>query len=194
MTVCRVREVEEEEPAASSSGGAWCSEQRKKMDEKINSSNLSSNLRADEEVTEGTDGKDEGGLEVEAAENMSRGGTDCNATRATTRAGLEAAAAAAGGGGEGPAAGVSTEEIDSNSLVHKTSSSSSSSRSPAVISRSSISSGSRLSTNRPQMQSTSSEVCRVMGVVQINMSAGSKGGTSIAVFAFISSYSFREQG
>ena len=134
------------------------------MDEKSNSSNVS----ADEEMTEGisiTDGKEEEGLELEAAENMSRGGTDCKATGA----GLEAAAAAAAGGGGGGleaemATGVSTEEKGSNSLVHKTSSSSSSSRSPAVISRSSISSGSRLSTNRPQMQSTSSEVCHLVWV------------------------------
>ena len=137
-----------------------CIGKRKKMDEKSNSSNVS----ADEEMTEGisiTDGKEEEGLELEAAENMSRGGTDCKATGA----GLEAAAAAAGGGGgleAEMATGVSTEEIGSNSLVHKTSSSSSSSRSPAVISRSSISSGSRLSTNRPQMQSTSSEVCHLV--------------------------------
>ena len=139
-----------------------CIGKRKKMDEKSNSSNVS----ADEEITEGisiTDGKEEEGLELEAAENMSRGGTDCKATGA----GLEAAAAAAGGGGgleAEMATGVSTEEIGSNSLVHKTSSSSSSSRSPAVISRSSISSGSRLSTNRPQMQSTSSEVCHLVWV------------------------------
>ena len=141
-----------------------CIGKRKKMDEKSNSSNVS----ADEEMTEGisiTDGKEEEGLELEAAENMSRGGTDCKATGA----GLEAAAAAAAGGGGGGleaemATGVSTEEIGSNSLVHKTSSSSSSSRSPAVISRSSISSGSRLSTNRPQMQSTSSEVCHLVWV------------------------------
>ena len=137
-----------------------CIGKRKKMDEKSNSSNVS----ADEEITEGisiTDGKEEEGLELEAAENMSRGGTDCKATGA----GLEAAAAAAAGGLEAEmATGVSTEEIGSNSLVHKTSSSSSSSRSPAVISRSSISSGSRLSTNRPQMQSTSSEVCHLVWV------------------------------
>lgn len=131
------------------------------MDEKSNSSNVS----ADEEMTEGisiTDGKEKEGLELEAAENMSRGGTDCKATGA----GLEAAAAAAGGGGleAEMATGVSTEEIGSDSLLHKKSSTSSSSRSPAVISRSSISSGSRLSTNRPQIQSTSSEVCHLVWV------------------------------
>ena len=105
------------------------------------------------------DGKEEAGLDVEAAENMSRG-TDC---KSTSGVGLAAAAAAAAAGSEAEtAASVSTEEIDSNSLEHKTSSLSSSSRSPAVISRSSISSESRLSTNRPQMQSTSSEVCHIV--------------------------------
>ena len=140
-----------------------CIGKRKKMDEKSNSSNVS----ADEEITEGisiTDGKEEEGLELEAAENMSRGGTDCKATGAGLEAAAAAAAAAAGGLEAEMATGVSTEEIGSNSLVHKTSSSSSSSRSPAVISRSSISSGSRLSTNRPQMQSTSSEVCHLVWV------------------------------
>ena len=129
------------------------------MDEKSSSSNVSVDMEMTEE-TSMADGKEEAGLDVEAAENMSRG-TDCKSTSGVGLAAAAAAAAAAGSEAE-TAASVSTEEIDSNSLEHKTSSLSSSSRSPAVISRSSISSESRLSTNRPQMQSTSSEVCHIV--------------------------------
>ena len=132
---------------------------RKNMDEKSSSSNVSVDVETTEE-TSMADGKEEAGLDVEAAENMSRG-TDCKSTSGVGLAAAAAAAAAAGSEAEA-AASVSTEEIDSNSLEHKTSSLSSSSRSPAVISRSSISSESRLSTNRPQMQSTSSEVCHIV--------------------------------
>ena len=129
------------------------------MDEKSSSSNVSVDVETTEE-TSMADGKEEAGLDVEAAENISRG-TDCKSTSGVGLAAAAAAAAAAGSEAE-TAASVSTEEIDSNSLEHKTSSLSSSSRSPAVISRSSISSESRLSTNRPQMQSTSSEVCHIV--------------------------------
>ena len=132
---------------------------RKNMDEKSSSSNVSVDMEMTEE-TSMADGKEEAGLDVEAAENISRG-TDCKSTSGVGLAAAAAAAAAAGSEAE-TAASVSTEEIDSNSLEHKTSSLSSSSRSPAVISRSSISSESRLSTNRPQMQSTSSEVCHIV--------------------------------
>ena len=160
------------------------------MDEKSNCSNVS----VDEELIEGTsvvDEKEEAGAELEAAEDISRGGTDCKATGV----GLEAAAAAAAAG-EGPesetAADVSTEEIDSNSLVHKTSSSASSSRSPAVISRSSISSGSRISTNRPQIQSTSSEVSYLSHVCAAAMFE-CEGGTNF-FFALFTLFLHLEKG
>ena len=106
-------------------------------------------------VEEGKEGID---VEMEAAASLSKGSAESDSTVlevVNSVAGQETAAAAE------TAAGMATEQLESSSLPHKPSPSSSSSQSPAVISRSSISSASRMSTNRPQMQSTSSEVCHL---------------------------------
>ena len=133
------------------------------MDEKSNISNESVDEEMNEEISaeEGKEGID---VEMEATAGLSKGSTESDSTVlevVNSVAGQETAAAAE------TAAGMATEQLESSSLPHKPSPSSSSSQSPAVISRSSISSASRISTNRPQMQSTSSEVCHLFFRIRV---------------------------